>query len=188
MPKSAARALGLLPYCSRQDIVACGAVAQAACREDRPTDGMWGKKSAITMMRRRRGSMRRYAHSEDFETEVRRSGAMDHRANRVTTRALQPPLQLIPSFQRPRAFSAHSNCPETWQERRAQVIRRTHSESEHIVAQIALNNTKTTLVVFKSLTARADIPELHKQLPQVGLAQVSCPCHVGGRPTSRIVL
>ena len=31
--------------------------------------------------------------------------------------------------------------------------------------QIALNNTKTTLVVFKSLTARVDIPELHKRLP-----------------------
>ena len=28
--------------------------------------------------------------------------------------------------------------------------------------QIALNNTKTTLVVFKSLTAQADISELYK--------------------------
>ena len=68
------------------------------------------------------------------------------------------------------------------------MIQRAHSESERIIAQITLNNTKTTLVVFKSLTARADILELHKQLPRVGLVQVSRPCHVGGRPTSRVAL
>ena len=57
-----------------------------------------------------------------------------------------------------------------------------------VVAWIALNNTKTTLVVFKSLTARADISELYKQLPRVGLVLVCRPCHVGGRLTSRITL
>ena len=51
-----------------------------------------------------------------------------------------------------------------------------------------LNITKTTLVVSKTLTARADISDSHKQYPQVGLALVSCPCHVGGRPTLCIVL
>ena len=140
------------------------------------------------MMRRRRSSTRRYAHSEDLETGVRRSGATDRRADGVTTRALQPPLRLIPSFRRPRAFSAHSDRPETWQERRAQVIRRAHSKSERVVARIALNNTKTTLVVFRSLTARVDISELYKRLPQVGLVLVRRPCHVGGRPTSRVAL
>ena len=139
-------------------------------------------------MRRRHGSTRGYAHSEDLETGVRRSGATDRRADRATTRALQPPLRLIPSFRWPHAFSTRSDRPGTQQKRRAQVIRRAHSESERIVARITLNNTKTTLVVFKSLTARADIPELHKRLPQVGLAQVSRPCHVGGRPTSRVAL
>ena len=54
--------------------------------------------------------------------------------------------------------------------------------------QITLNNTKTTLVVFKSLTARVDIPELYKRLPRVGLVLVRCPCHVGGRPMSRVAL
>ena len=132
------------------------------------------------LMRHRRGSTRGYAHSEDLETGVRRSGA--------TTRALQPPLRLIPSFRWPRAFSAHSDRPETRQERRAQVIRRAHSESERAVAWIALNNTKTTLVVFKSLTARVDISELYKRLPRVGLVLVRCPCHVGGRPTPRVAL
>ena len=68
------------------------------------------------------------------------------------------------------------------------MIQCAHSESERVVAQIALNNTKTTLVVFKSLTARADISELYKQLPRVGLVLVCCPCHVGGRPTSRVAL
>ena len=139
-------------------------------------------------MRRRRGSTRGYAHSEDLETGVRRSRATDRRANGATTRALQPPLRLIPSSRRPRAFSARSDRPETRQEHRAQVIRRTHSESERVVARIALNNTKTTLVVFKSLTARADISELYKRLPRVGLVLVRRPCHVGGRPTSRVVL
>ena len=137
-------------------------------------------------MHRRRGSTHRYAHSEDLETGVRHSGATDRRADGATTRALQPPLQLIPSFRRPCTFSARSDRPETRQEHRAQVIRRAHSESERVVARIALNNTKTTLVVFKSLTAHVDILELYKQLPRVGLVLVCRPCRVGGRPTSHV--
>ena len=78
--------------------------------------------------------------------------------------------------------------PQTWQERQARVVQRAHSELERVVTRIALNNTKTTLVAFKSLTVRVDISELYKQLPQVGLAQVGRPCHVGGRPTSHIAL
>ena len=140
------------------------------------------------MMRRRRGSTRGYTPSEDLETGVQRSGATDCRADGAATRALQLPLRLIPSFRRPRAFSARSDHPETRQERRAQVIRRAHSESECVVVRIALNNTKTTLVVSKSLTAHADISELYKQLPRVGLVLVRRPCHVGGRPTSRVAL
>ena len=115
-------------------------------------------------MRRRHGSTCRYVHSENLEQEVRHSGATDRRSNGAAKCALQPPLQLIPSFQRPCAFSAHSNRPEPRQECQAQVVRRAHSESERVVAQIAPNNTKTTLVVFKSLTVRADISELYKQL------------------------
>ena len=139
-------------------------------------------------MRRRRGSTCGYAPSEDLETGVRRSGATDRRADGATTRALQLPLQLIPSFRRPRAFSARSDRPETRQERRVQVIRCAHSESERVVARTALNNTKTTLVVFKSLTACADNLELYKRLPRVGLVLVRRPCHVGGHPTSRVAL
>ena len=139
-------------------------------------------------MHRRRGSTRRYAHSEDLETGVRRSGATDRRADGATTCALQPPLRLILSFRRPRTFSARSNRPETRQERRAQVIRHAHSESERVVARTALNNTKTTLVVFKSLTARADNSEWYKRLPRVGLVLVRRPCHVGGRPMSCVTL
>ena len=45
---------------------------------------------ASTLMRRRRGSTHGYAHSEDLETGVRRSGAMDCRADGATMRALQP--------------------------------------------------------------------------------------------------
>ena len=48
--------------------------------------------SALPLMHRRRGSTHGYAHSEDLETGVRRSGATDRRADGVTTRALQPPL------------------------------------------------------------------------------------------------
>ena len=139
-------------------------------------------------MRRRCSSTRGYAHSEDLGTGGRRSGATDRRADRATTRTLQPPLRPIPSFRQPRAFSTRSNRPETQQERRAQVIQRAHSESERVITRIALNNTKTTLVVFKSLTARVDISELYKQLPRVRLVLVRRPCHVGGRSTSHVVL
>ena len=97
-------------------------------------------------------------------------------------------LQLIPSFRWLRAFSTCFDRPETWQECQAQVVRRAHSELERVVARIAPNNTKTTLVVFKSLTARADILELYKQLPRVGMAQVGRPCHVGGCLMSRVAL
>ena len=48
MPKSAARALDLLPYRSRQDVAAHGAMARAARREDGPTDGTRGEKLAVT--------------------------------------------------------------------------------------------------------------------------------------------
>ena len=44
------------------------------------------------MMRRRHSSTRRYAHNEDLEPEVRRSGAMDRRADGAVMRTLQPPL------------------------------------------------------------------------------------------------
>ena len=53
MPKSAARALDLLPYRSRRDVAACSAMARAARREDGPTDGTWGGKSAITRIRQK---------------------------------------------------------------------------------------------------------------------------------------
>ena len=101
---------------------------------------------------------------------------------------LQPPLRLIPIFWQPRASSARSDRPETWQERQARVVRHAHSELERVVARIALNITKTTLVACKTLTARADILELYKRYPQVGLALVSRPCNVGQRRTSRVAL
>ena len=132
--------------------------------------------------------MRRYAHSKDLEPGVRRSRAMDHRTAGAATQALQPHLWLIPIFWWPRTFSSHSNCHETWQEHRAQVVQRAHSKSERVIARIALNITKTTLVACKTLTAHADISELYKQYPQVGLVLVSRPCHVGRCPTSHIVL
>ena len=48
MPKSAARALDLLPYRSRRDVAAHGAMALAARGEDGPTDGTRGENSAVT--------------------------------------------------------------------------------------------------------------------------------------------
>jgi hypothetical protein len=139
-------------------------------------------------MRRRCSSTRRYVHSEDLEQEAQRSGATDCQTAGVATCTLQPPLRLIPIFRWQHAFSACSNHPEARQEHQARVVQRAHSESECVVAGIALNNTKTTLVVFKSLTARADNSELYKRLPRVGLALVRCPCHIGGRATSHVAL
>jgi hypothetical protein len=59
MLKSAARALNLLPYRSRRDVAVCGAMAQAAHREDGPTDGMRGEKSAIMRIGRKPDVSRR---------------------------------------------------------------------------------------------------------------------------------
>ena len=50
------------------------------------------------------------------------------------------------------------------------------------------NNTITTLVVSQALTARAGIPDTHKQYARVGLVLASRPCHIGQHRTSRIAL
>ena len=92
---------------------------------------------------------------------------------------LQPPLQLIPLFRQPCTLSASSDRPETHQQYQARVERCAYSKSERVIAWIALNNPKTTQVDFKTLTARADILNLYKRVPQVGLVQVSRPCHIG---------
>ena len=106
--------------------------------------------------------MHGYAHSKDLEPGVQHSGATDCWTAGAMTCTLQPPLCLIPIFRWPCASSARSNHPETRQERQAQVVRHAHSKLERVIVQIALNNTKTTLVVFKSLTVHAGIPELYK--------------------------
>ena len=142
----------------------------------------------LPLMRRRCSSMHGCAPNEDLEQEFWRSGATDCQTTGVVTCVLQPPLQLIPLFWQQCAFSAHSDHPEPWQEYWVGVIRRAHSELERVIAGIALNNTKTTLVVSKSLTAHVDISDLHKWYPQVGLVLVRCPCHVGQRQTSRVAL
>ena len=120
-------------------------------------------------MHRRCGSTHGYAHSEDLETGVRCSGATDHRADGATTRTLQPPLRLIPSFRRLHAFSAHSDRPEIWQECWAQVIRRAHSESERVIARIALNNTKTTL---------SGLQVSHSACGHLGVVQTTSPSRI----------
>ena len=71
-------------------------------------------------------------------------------------------LQLIPIFRQPRTFSAHSNHPETQQGYQAEAIQCTYSELECGVTWITLNNTKTTLVDCKTLTAHVDTSGLHK--------------------------
>ena len=125
------------------------------CHQDNSVEGKWvqvnsewykwlgshrGKKSehGVMVMHCRCSSTRGYVQSEDLEQEAQSSGAMDRRTAGAATRALQPPLQLIPSSRRPRAFSTHSNCSETRQEHWAEVVRRAHSKSERVVVRIAL--------------------------------------------------
>ena len=79
------------------NIVLCGDPAQLAPVHGRLVYAITTNNYS-PLMRRRCGSTRGYAHSEDLETGVRRSGATDCRADGVTTCTLQPPLQLIPSF------------------------------------------------------------------------------------------
>ena len=130
-------------------------------------------------MHRRCGSTCGYTSSNDLEQGFRCSGAMDCQSDSAATCMLQPPLQLIPLFRQPCTLSASSDRPETQQEYQARVVRCAYSKSERVIAWIALNNPKTTLVDFKTLTARADILNLYKRVPQVGLVQVSRPCHIG---------
>ena len=68
----------------------------------------------VLVMHRRHGSTHRYVHSKDLEQEVWHSGATDRRTDGVAKHMLQPPLQLIPSFWWPRAFSARSDRPDIW--------------------------------------------------------------------------
>jgi hypothetical protein len=144
------------------------------------------------MMRSRRGSMRRYAPCNDLEPGARPDGAAARQAGGVATCAPQPQPQhyhhTTSTFQRPRAAHQRSDRPQTWLKHRALVVRPLPSESARCASRIALNNTKSDLGSFKALKARAGIPDAHKRRPQWGLVLPSRPCHVGGRPTSRVAL
>lgn len=85
----------------------------------------------------------------------RATRAAARQAGGAATRTLPPLNQLIPHFRRPRTLPSSSDHPETRNQYRAQVIRRTPSELERSAAWIPLNIAKTPLVHFRALTARA---------------------------------
>ena len=90
MPKSAARALDLLPYRLRQDVLAHSAMAQAACREDRPTDGTQGKKSAITRIGRKPDVGRRSPSKGQGQGRVQMECDQSENSGRRSTPQLTP--------------------------------------------------------------------------------------------------
>ena len=162
-------------------------------------------------MCRRHGSMCRYALSEDLELEVQCSGATDCWSNGAATCALQPPLQLIPSFWWPRAFSACSDCPETQQERQPWVVWCAHSMGVALPVMAVAIHTKVgwrKVGFWSGAHHRTDCPQYHQNhssglqdshstcghlrlaqtIPQVRLALVSRPCHIGQRLMSRVTL
>ena len=102
-------------------------------------------------MCRRCGSMCGYAPSNDLELGFWCSGPVDQQADSAAMCALPLHNQSLPQFQQPCALPSSSVCPETQHRYWARVVQCTHSELEHGVAWIALNNPKTTLVDFKAL-------------------------------------
>ena len=145
---------------------------------------------SVALMRSRRSSMRRYAPCNDLEPGARPDGAAARLASGVATCAPQPQHyhHTTSTFQRLRAAHQRSDCPQTWLEHQALVVRPLPSESARCASWIALNNTKSNLGGFKALKVHAGIPDAHKRRPQWGLVLPSRPCHVGGRPTSRVML
>ena len=142
-------------------------------------------------MRRARGSMRGNMHSSDLEPGARRGGVADRQTGGVATRVPQP--QPPPhhhttlTIQRPHAPSHRSDRLQSQQEYRAWVVRPIPSESERSGARIPFNLTKTSLGLPKTPQARAGSSGSNKQSPRRGLVPPSRPCHVGRRPTSRVV-
>jgi hypothetical protein len=144
------------------------------------------------VMRRQCGSMRRYAPCNDLEPGAQPDGVVAWQAGGVATCTPQPQPQhyhhTTSTFQQLRAAHQRSNRPQTWLKHQALVVRPLPSESACCTFWIALNNTKSNLGGFKALKAHAGIPDVHKRRPQWGLVLPSCPCHIGGRPMSCVVL
>ena len=145
-----------------------------------------------SVMHSRRGSMHRYVPCNDLEPGARPDGVVARQAGGVATCTPQPQPQhyhhTTSTFQRPRAAHQRSNHPQTWLKHQALAVRPLPSELARCASRIALNNTKSDLGSFKALKVRAGIPDAHKRRPQWGLVLPSRPCHVGGHPTSRVVL
>ena len=102
------------------------------------------------------------APNKDLKQGFQCNGVADWWADGAATCMLLPPLQLMQQFQWPCTLSAGSNRPETQHEYQAQVVWCAHSKSERVITWITLNNPKTTLVDFKTLTAH-DIGHLWHQ-------------------------
>jgi hypothetical protein len=139
------------------------------------------------------GSMRGNACSNDLEPRAQHSRVVDRQAGGMATRVPQPQPQPQPLhhstiliFQRPRALTNSSDCPQNWHEYRARLVRWISSESGHSGTLIPLNLTKTTLALLKTLKVRTGHLGSNKRRPQWGLVPPSWPCHVGRCPTSRV--
>ena len=90
MPKSAARALDLLPYRSRRDVAACGAMARAARGKDGPTDGTRGEKSAIARIGRKPDVGRRSPSKGQGQGRVQMECDQSENSGRRSTPQLTP--------------------------------------------------------------------------------------------------
>ena len=144
--------------------------------------------SLLPLMRRARGSTRRYAQSNDLEPRARRSGVPARQAGGVVMRVAQPP-QPLNSSNTQHAATTHprrqlgsapnsveiSSIGGTMDPQRIRVPRFLDPRQPH----------KTFISGVKAPTAHAGILASNKQLPRLGLAQASQPCKLRQCPTSR---
>ena len=141
-------------------------------------------------MRRRCGSMCGYAQSDDLQPRARRNGAPARQAGGVATRVPQPhPHTLnthtnLPSIARPRHLirspSNLARIPSICGTMHHQQIRAQRHPDPPQSHQNCLGQ-------FQGSQGVRGHPRLKQMTPLTGLSAPSRPCHVGGRPMSRVV-
>jgi hypothetical protein len=137
--------------------------------------------AACTVMRHRRCSMHGYAQHWLRASPMQGSGGSASRWR------VWPLHHTTSTFHQSRALASSSNRPQIQQEYWARQVLQIPSKSGRSSILIPLNTTKASLGWLKTFMVHAGILDSHKWCPQQGLVLPSWSCHIGWRPTSRVV-